>query len=291
MLVTSKRNIRPLKKAFTLVELLVVISIIALLLSILMPSLQKARSHAKFVICANNSRSMGLVFQTYTYDYDNKYPEHINMWPNTLRDWFSGQLLNRTNGLVGSNLIEQLKGYVSNPEYFYCPLSKETNRAGLAYPSSPDWYYKGAGSALAGWNGGPNGDCAYRGASYEIWFSFIPYIQAQTGNQCISYFNGNKFIKRSLDAPSSIAIASDALSINYTNSGANDQTALDWKFKKEDWSLSKRNNDRAYLSSGHDWQIGGINVLYGDFHVEKTRWQEAEGRAKIVSGPVTMRYW
>ncbi|OHB58933.1 MAG: hypothetical protein A2Y12_20845 [Planctomycetes bacterium GWF2_42_9] len=51
--------------AFTLVELLVVISIIALLLAILMPSLQKARNQGKAVICLNNMKQLGLSVALY----------------------------------------------------------------------------------------------------------------------------------------------------------------------------------------------------------------------------------
>jgi len=53
------------KKAFTLVELLVVISIIALLLAVLMPSLQKARDQAKMIVCKSNFRQVGLAFVLY----------------------------------------------------------------------------------------------------------------------------------------------------------------------------------------------------------------------------------
>ena len=55
--------------AFTLVELLVVISIIALLLAILMPSLQKAREQTRKVICGSRLHQAALAIAVYFEDY------------------------------------------------------------------------------------------------------------------------------------------------------------------------------------------------------------------------------
>ena len=62
------------QKAFTLIELLVVISIIALLLSILMPSLQRIKAQAQFVICSSNLNQWGISTTMYAAENDDYFP-------------------------------------------------------------------------------------------------------------------------------------------------------------------------------------------------------------------------
>jgi prepilin-type N-terminal cleavage/methylation domain-containing protein len=69
------------KTAFTLIELLVVVAIIALLISILLPSLSRARELSKRTICAANLRGIGQACKVYATDNQDYWPM---AWPYNL---------------------------------------------------------------------------------------------------------------------------------------------------------------------------------------------------------------
>ena len=62
------------KKGFTLVELLVVIAIIAVLLSVLVPAMNKVRESARRVVCAAGLKQIGLLLEYYCADNSALYP-------------------------------------------------------------------------------------------------------------------------------------------------------------------------------------------------------------------------
>ena len=97
-------------RAFTLVELLVVIAIIAVLIAILLPALNRAREQAKKIKCESNLRQIGIAAATYSQMYGNStvplefYKDGIDQNSPT---WGYTQFDEWWVGLVGLKLLPQ----------------------------------------------------------------------------------------------------------------------------------------------------------------------------------------
>ena len=134
--------------AFTLVELLVVIGIIAVMISILMPALTKARRAALQTQCLSNMRQVGIGLQMYTLDYKGKTP------PLRCNDPGNGSVLQFGDPTVYAqypNFLGSLLAHAQdNRAIFKCPVPEPQVMAGGGYlvTESSDTSYGGNAAVL-----------------------------------------------------------------------------------------------------------------------------------------------
>ena len=120
-------------KAFTLIELLVVVAIIALLISILLPSLSRARELSKRTVCASNLRGIGQAMYIYAQDGD-KFPVTTGYGttvspaavPHTLWGVYRTMQPSTTaTASVSSDLWVLVYANNSTPKQFTCPSTAD----------------------------------------------------------------------------------------------------------------------------------------------------------------------
>ena len=109
----SRRQSRSHRNAFSLVELIVVIAVIALLMSILVPTLGRARDSARMLQCKTHLRSIATACLTYAAFNDSSLP------------------IDKTLYNPHTQLIQTLTEAESqlDAEDYYCPSEKDPNRA------------------------------------------------------------------------------------------------------------------------------------------------------------------
>jgi prepilin-type processing-associated H-X9-DG protein len=184
------------KKPFTLIELLVIVAIIAILASLLLPALRRARESAMRIACASNLRQIGIGWHTFLQSNDDWSPPRGRLfihsgcawyWQDlimaelggewakavaehdfpSLSDWSSVPLDTSTYGFGGndygpSGLLKYHTGSV-----FHCPSAKDYTWSSL--PANSEFCDYDAITTRSGWHTLPNyhpGQPTYGGSPF-----------------------------------------------------------------------------------------------------------------------------
>ncbi len=112
----------PSRQAFTLLELLLVIAIIAVLAALLLPALSVAKSKGQRTSCANNFAQLALASQMYTADNDGKLVENMPLDRGGTNMWMLGDVTS-TIDATNQALVKQSKffPYTSQLGAYRCP--------------------------------------------------------------------------------------------------------------------------------------------------------------------------
>lgn len=134
---TMKQNIKhKMRRNFTIIELLVVITIITILVAMLLPALSKARETARSSKCTSNLRQIGYAIVNYAHDYDDFIPYGKCKMPGT--KYTRWALL----GYVDPPNLTSFPDPKTTPgaanSIFYCPSSNPIDQQSLRWDYSPN---------------------------------------------------------------------------------------------------------------------------------------------------------
>jgi prepilin-type N-terminal cleavage/methylation domain-containing protein/prepilin-type processing-associated H-X9-DG protein len=288
-------NIRKHHQAFTLVEILVVIAIIALLAAILFPAFARARENARKSACMSNLKQISLAFHQYNTDNDSRFPQAWDLLPGAnpgTNGAFPGcqparGCLQTPTTLSVTAIYEpvvwpaKIEPYLKNRQVFSCPSARRiasspcqdvaTNRDKPLVWESGDpvvgtainTWFLGASQVAYGYN------AIYLGGGQFAGQLSVQHTKSPSAANC--WTCGVPALESTLREPSQTILLTENTAVNQGFDGSPAFANIDSPFDPEGdfWCKADGTNDTYDgFAPRHN---GGMNVAFTDGHVKWMR--------------------
>jgi prepilin-type N-terminal cleavage/methylation domain-containing protein/prepilin-type processing-associated H-X9-DG protein len=288
MISIKRTNHPPRRRGFTLLELLVVMAIIAMLASLLLPVLAKAKDTGRQASCFSNERQLALAAQLYMSDHNGSLFHHHEGWvldDGTQVDTLPGSLSEVMGGGSGNSQAEKpwviiLQPYLQGRQVAYCPADRTRRSTHLtrdpqnynggitATSQSPPAHSELALAIQNQWTLESyllNSIFTHRSARYALegvlnGFATETAIAALPNPNLIMFSERNS---EALNAPDNPAYGS-VIQDDY-DTWVGESALVRWgigQYGGQGWIRYNRHGQ-------------GANYIYTDGHVEKLRWSKA----------------
>lgn len=236
------------RNGFTLIELLVVIAIIALLLSIIIPALNKVKEQAAQIPCSANQRAISQAFYMYQEENSGYLVSAYAWWtPDEMKSFEQNNTVSKGRDWVacpidkygfaqsdpGKATVEyeqngiragKLWPYLENMDSYHCPADKRITKTKIGFRS-----YSMVGSILS---------------------EFPPYMTSENAIE--------KMTEITIPSAKYISV---------------EETDTQFGWNAGSWVFDIPN--RCWYDPVAGWHVQGMTLAFADGHVEKHKWQDS----------------
>jgi prepilin-type N-terminal cleavage/methylation domain-containing protein/prepilin-type processing-associated H-X9-DG protein len=246
------------RRGFTLIELLVVIAIIAILASLLLPALTRAKAKAQAILCMNNNKQLDLFMHLYTDDNNDLLPP-LGDDDGDGPIWMTGSMENAWGSIYPDVLLNTrsnlLAPYCKSTAVWQCPAEPRTWKYNsLTYRRIRSYSLNAAVGTTAG-SDTANGQSNNTG-------TLAPWLNAQG----LTYRTFAKITDRRAPGPAQVFLFMDE---------------DDYSINAIDFRVSMNTGPTSWIDWPATYHGGTASLSFLDGHAEVHRWQD--GRTKNVN--------